>query len=67
MAKFGVSETIVYGNLSCDTLIKSIDRILRDKKYTEKAENFAEMAEEIQGRKKAAEILRDYSARLQYF
>ncbi len=67
MAELGVSETIVYGNLSCDKLIEIIEKMLENSQYKEKAQQFAQMAEEISGKKKAAEILRDYSTRLQYY
>ena len=67
MSELGVAETIVYNNLSCDRLIEVISNMLGETRYTEKAKYFLQMAEVIQGRKRAAKILRDYSTRLQCY
>ncbi|MFA6989169.1 MAG: glycosyltransferase [Candidatus Gastranaerophilaceae bacterium] len=67
MSELGVCQKVVYNELSAEHLKKCIAKILDDESYQNKAGQFAAFAKEIQGRKKAAEILRDYSLRLQYY
>lgn len=67
MQELGVSKTVVYDELSCDRLMKDIKSMLSDSSYSQKAEAFSVLAKEIQGRQKAAAILRDYSSRLQKY
>lgn len=66
MAEFEVGIKLEYTELSPVKLSDSIKNVLSDSKYKENAEKFAAMAEEIEGRKKAAQVLREYSTRLQY-
>jgi uncharacterized protein (TIGR00661 family) len=67
MSELGVCKRVVYDNLSAENLVKCINEMLADDSYKEKAKDFAEFAKEIKGREKAAEILRDYALRLQYY
>ncbi len=50
-----------------DRLAKSIIKIINDPVYKQSAEKFKIMAGEIRGSKNAAEVIREYSARLQYY
>lgn len=63
----GVSSKINYDELSINKLSETIKMMLGETKFTENAEKFAVIASEIQGRKKAAEVIRDYSLRLKYY
>lgn len=67
MAQFEVAQTITYNDLTVESLKKSIVDVLHDPKYRENAEKFATMAREIQGRKKAAEVLKEFASRLHHY
>ncbi|MFH0702370.1 MAG: glycosyltransferase [bacterium] len=67
MSELGVATKIDYDELSAHKLSESIKIMLGESKFIENAEKFAVMACEIQGRKKAAQVLREYSTRLQYY
>lgn len=67
MAEFGVAVEIGYNELSVYKLSECIKKILNESKYTENAEKFAVMATEIQGRKKTAEVLNEYSSRMRRY
>jgi UDP:flavonoid glycosyltransferase YjiC (YdhE family) len=53
-----------YDELSVNNLAHRIQIMLESSCYTESAENMAQIAEEINGTKKAEAVLRDYSTRL---
>lgn len=67
MNELEVATTVNYEELSAEKLSDSIRTILCELKYKQNAEKFKEMAKKIQGSKKAAEVLREYSSRLQYY
>ena len=64
MAELELALVISYEELSAKKLGETIDLMLNESKYDENTEKFAQMAAEIQGRKKAAELLREYSSRM---
>lgn len=67
MEELGVAKRIVYGELSCKKLIESISSMIKnEEECNERVQEFAQLAREIRGRQRAAEILREYSTRLQY-
>lgn len=66
MSELEVATKIEYNELSPDFLRRSIDKMLNEVKFIHNAERFADMACKIQGRKQAAHLLREYSARMQY-
>lgn len=67
MAETGVAEVINYNELSTKKLANAIRTVLCESKYGQNAEIYKEAAKKIQGSKKAAEVLREYSLRLQYY
>jgi uncharacterized protein (TIGR00661 family) len=67
MSEMEVAITINYDELASGKLTDSVRTILSEPKYKRNAEKFKEMAKKIQGSKKAAEVLREYSSRLQYY
>ena len=67
MSEMEVAITMSYDNLSPEKLAEAIKTVISDPKYKLNAEKFKEMAKKIQGSKKAAEVLREYSSRLQYY
>jgi uncharacterized protein (TIGR00661 family) len=67
MREMEVAITMTYDKLLPEKFAKSVKDILFEPKYKHNAEKFKEMAKKIQGSKKAAEVLRDYSSRLQYY
>ena len=67
MKEMEVAVTLNYDELSPETLADSVRTILCEPKYKHNCEKFKEMAKKIQGSKKAAEVLREYSSRLQYY
>ncbi|OGH98095.1 MAG: hypothetical protein A2104_05600 [Candidatus Melainabacteria bacterium GWF2_32_7] len=66
MSELEVSTVLKYDELSPDKLSKTINMMLNESKFSENAKKFADMAKEIQGRKVAAKVLREYSARMLY-
>lgn len=67
MSEMEVAITISYDNLSPQKLAEAIRTVISDPKYKLNSEKFKEMAKKIHGSKKAAEVLREYSSRLQYY
>ncbi|MEI7474377.1 MAG: glycosyltransferase [bacterium] len=67
MKELGVSTLITYSELSPETLRHNIDMMLNDDSYRKKAVALSDLADETKGRKKAAEVLRDYFMRLHYY
>lgn len=67
MSELGVASKIEYDELSADKLRETIKIMLGESKFAENAEKFAVMSAEIQGRKKAAEVLKEYSERMLYY
>ncbi len=67
MSEMEVAIIISYEDLSANKLADSIYNMLNEPKFAQNAEKFKEMAKNIQGSKKAAEVLREYSSRLQYY
>lgn len=64
LCELGVATQISYGELSVNNLVPRIEMMLESSCYSEAAEKMAQMAEEINGTKKAEIVLRDYSTRL---
>jgi len=56
-----------YDELSDENLVEAIKEVLSNPKYKINAENYRDMAKKVQGSKKAAEVIREYSSRLQYY
>lgn len=67
MSEMEVAITLSYEELLPEKLAEAVKTIIYDPKYKRNAEKFKEMAKKIQGSKKAAEVLREYSSRLQYY
>lgn len=67
MEEMEVALVLNYNELSPEKLAGSVRTLFCEYKYKQNAENFKEMAKKIQGSKKAAEVLREYSSRLQYY
>ncbi|HBG49759.1 MAG TPA: hypothetical protein DDW90_09725 [Cyanobacteria bacterium UBA9971] len=67
MKEMEVALTISYDELFPEKLADSLRKVISEPKYKHNAEKFKEMAKKIQGSKKAAEVLREYSSRLQYY
>ena len=67
MEEVHVAVTLDYNALSPEKLKNSIREVFSESKYSLNAEKFKEMAKNTQGSKKAAEVIREYSARLQYY
>lgn len=67
MQETGVAEVIHYGNLSPEKIVDAVRKVLSESKYSKKAADYGETAKNIQGSQKAAEVLREYSSRLQYY
>lgn len=64
MSDFEVSKVITYNELTVEILKKCVLYMLNEDKFRVNAEKFAIMAEEIQGRKQAADFLKEYAGRL---
>jgi len=67
MKELGVAETLDYSNLSPENIYEKIGALLREKKYKESAKKYSAMARKMNGAKKAAEIILEYSERLQRY
>jgi len=67
MSELGLATTISYDELSAINLADAIYNMLSNPKYLQNAQKFKEMAKNINGSQKAAEVLREYSSRLQYY
>ncbi len=64
MEEMKVAVTVNYDELSPQKLAEAVNKVFSDSKYLQNTEKFKEMAKKIQGSKKAAEVLREYSSRL---
>lgn len=64
MQELEVSRIVTYPELSADVLKNNIQIVLNENKYKENAQKLSDLACQINGRKKAAEVLRDYLMRL---
>lgn len=67
LCELGVATQIQYDELSVNNLAQRIEMMLESSCYSESAENMANLAEEINGTKKAEEVLRDYFSRIQAY
>jgi uncharacterized protein (TIGR00661 family) len=67
MEELKLAVKIEYTDFSPQILSEAIIKVLNDPIYQENASKFSQMAAEIQGGKKAAEVIKDYSTRLQYY
>ena len=64
MAELQVSEVIHHKNLSVHKMCDCIQKVMNDEKYKKKAEFFAKMSEEMNAKKRVADILSEYAMRL---
>lgn len=64
MAELQVSEVITHKHLSAHRMFDCIQKVMKDEKYKKNAQFFATMSEQMNAKKKVAEILTDYSMRL---
>lgn len=64
MAELQVSEIITHKHLSSHRMFDCIQKVMKDEKYKKNAQFFATMSEQMNAKKKVAEILTDYSMRL---
>ncbi|MCK7521007.1 MAG: hypothetical protein MZV64_26605 [Ignavibacteriales bacterium] len=64
MSELQVAKVIDYNELNPYKLSETVIMALNENKYLENAIEFSSMAKEIQGRKKAAQVLREYSTRM---
>lgn len=67
MEALKTSIKMEYKEFLPEILARSIHKILEEQIYRENAEKFKILAAEIKGSKNAAEVIKDYSARLQYY
>jgi len=67
MEELNVSLQIEYSNFYPEKLIEAIKKITNESKYTENARGFKQLAREVQGNKRVAEVIKDYSKRLQAY
>jgi len=67
MKELNTSIRIEYTDFSPAKLIEAIKKITNESIYSQNAQIFRELAREIQGSKKVAEVIKDYSKRLQYY
>lgn len=67
MESMNVAIKLEYNEFVPVRLAESIIKILNENVYKENAEKFYAMAAEINGSKNAAQVIREYSARLQYY
>ncbi len=67
MEELKTAIKIEYKEFQPKKLAEGIIKIMNESVYTENAEKFRIMASEIQGSKNAANVIRDYSSRLQYY
>ena len=64
MLELGVSELITYNELNVDKIRECIQKVIKNDKYKQKADFFATMSMDMNGKKRVADILTDYSTRL---
>lgn len=64
LCELGMATQMKYDELSVNNLANRIQMMLESSCYSESAENLSQIAEEINGTKKAEAVLRDYSTRL---
>ena len=67
MKELKTSVMLEYTDFSPEKLIEAIQKITNESIYNQNAQIFKELALEIQGSKKVAEVIKDYSKRLQYY
>ncbi|MBU4246636.1 MAG: UDP-N-acetylglucosamine--N-acetylmuramyl-(pentapeptide) pyrophosphoryl-undecaprenol N-acetylglucosamine transferase [Nanoarchaeota archaeon] len=67
MKALGVAETLDYSHLGAQNLFRKISMLLRGKKYKENAAKYSKIARKMNGAKKAAEIILEYSERVQKY
>jgi uncharacterized protein (TIGR00661 family) len=67
MRELGVCKTLDYSSMSPSSLFEKIDLLLKDGKYRDKAVQFREMAKQMNGTKKAADIIIELSERIQCY
>lgn len=64
MAELQVSEVLYHRNLTVNKMCYCIQKVMNDEKYKKKAEFFAKMSEEMNAKKRVADILSEYAMRL---
>ena len=64
MGELKVAEVITQDILTSERMFDKIQKVINDVNYKKNAEFFATMSEEMNARKKVADILTDYSTRL---
>lgn len=64
MAELQVSEVISHDNLTEARMVDCIQKVMKDEKYRKNAQVFAIMSEELNAKKKVADILSEYAMRL---
>lgn len=67
MRDLGVCETLDYGSMTTGSLFEKINMLLKDGKYRDKAAQFSEMAKQMNGTKRAADIIIELSERIQCY
>jgi len=67
LCELGVATQIQYDELSVNKLAQRIEMMLESSCYAESAKNMADLAEDINGTKKAEAVLRDYFNRIQAY
>lgn len=67
MQDLNVSIKLEYKEFMPDILAQTIVKIMKEHKYKNNAQKFKALAKEVQGSKRAAEVIMDYSLRLQCY
>jgi len=67
MKEIGVAETLTYKNLEEKSVCRKINMLLETSSYREKAEAFAEMAQRLDGAKRASDTILELSSRIQCY
>lgn len=67
MAELQVSEVITHEQLTVQKMFDCIQKVMNDDKYKKNAQVFATMSKELDAKRRVADILTEYSMRLQRY
>jgi len=67
MKELGMCETLDYDSFNGEGLYEKIHLLLNEKKFKGKAVQYCEMTKQMKGSQKAAEIILDYSNRMECY
>ncbi len=67
MKELGICETLDYSSLDSESFFEKINLLLNDPEFGERAKQYSEMAEKMDGCRKAADIISGLSDRIQCY